>query len=116
MQMIPTLIFAFRIAYSTIIPIIGMITVIVSLTDKFNGREYRAFRVMSFGLVVVFSAIPLLHCIISLGLKRAVAEASMYHMLILAILDALAGIVYSCRIPERFAPGKFDIWFHSHQV
>ena len=101
--------------YSTIIPIIGMSTVVMSLTDKFNTREYRAFRVACFGLIVAFSAIPLLHCIIALGIERAVNEASLYHMLILVILDSLAGIVYSCRIPERFAPGRFDIWFHSHQ-
>ena len=87
----------------------------MSLTDKFNAREYRAFRVVCFGLIVVFSTIPLLHCIVAIGVKRAVAEASLYHMLVLVILDSLAGIVYSCRIPERFAPGRFDIWFHSHQ-
>ena len=92
-----------------------MSTVVMSLTDKFNAREYRAFRVACFGLIVAFSAIPLLHCIIALGIERAVNEASLYHMLILVILDSLAGIVYSCRIPERFAPGRFDIWFHSHQ-
>jgi len=105
-----------RIVYSTIIPILGMTTVVMSLTDKFNAREYRAFRVMCFGLIVAFSVIPLLHCVIAIGLKRAVTEASMCHMLIIVILDLLAGIVYSCRIPERFAPGRFDIWFHSHQI
>lgn len=25
-------------------------------------------------------------------------------------------LLYGCRIPERFFPGKFDVLFHSHQV
>lgn len=30
--------------------------------------------------------------------------------------EGLGALLYACRIPERFCPGKFDIFFHSHQV
>ena len=75
----------------------------------------RALRVACFGLVVAFSIVPVLHCVAAIGVQRAMAEVSLGHMLALVILDALAGVVYCFRIPERFAPGRFDIWFHSHQ-
>jgi len=31
------------------------------------------------------------------------------------LLYAIGGFFYAFKIPERFAPGKFDYWFHSHQ-
>lgn len=31
-------------------------------------------------------------------------------------LYILGAVLYGCRIPERFLPGKFDIWFQSHQI
>ena len=40
------------------------------------------------------------------------------------VLQALAvlmfyspgAVLYACRIPERFLPGKCDFWFQSHQI
>lgn len=28
----------------------------------------------------------------------------------------LGAVLYAARIPERFLPGKCDIWFQSHQI
>ena len=28
----------------------------------------------------------------------------------------LGAVLYACRIPERFLPGKCDFWFQSHQI
>lgn len=31
------------------------------------------------------------------------------------LLEILGAAAYGFRVPERFAPGDFDIWGHSHQ-
>lgn len=37
-------------------------------------------------------------------------------MLIMGALYLTGALLYATRIPERFLPGKCDIWFQSHQV
>ncbi|KAJ1095550.1 hypothetical protein NDU88_000712 [Pleurodeles waltl] len=37
-------------------------------------------------------------------------------LMFVAMLYLIGGAVYAGRIPERFCPGRFDIWFHSHQI
>ncbi|KAJ3011214.1 hypothetical protein HKX48_006964 [Thoreauomyces humboldtii] len=32
------------------------------------------------------------------------------------VIYFIGAVVYASRVPERWAPGKFDIWFHSHQI
>ena len=34
----------------------------------------------------------------------------------MAFLYILGAVLYGLRIPERFLPGKFDLWFQSHQI
>ncbi|KAM3172116.1 hypothetical protein ACTXT7_015221 [Hymenolepis weldensis] len=34
----------------------------------------------------------------------------------MAILYITGALIYACRFPECLYPGKFDIWFQSHQI
>merc|ERR1712150_316891 len=43
-------------------------------------------------------------------------EASMYWMILMGVLYSTGAVLYATRTPERFLPGKCDIWFHSHQI
>lgn len=43
-------------------------------------------------------------------------QASLHYMLIMGALYLTGALLYATRIPERFLPGKCDIWFQSHQV
>ncbi|CAF4980095.1 unnamed protein product, partial [Rotaria magnacalcarata] len=38
------------------------------------------------------------------------------YLLIVASLYLIGACLYAARIPERLAPGLFDIWFQSHQL
>jgi adiponectin receptor len=35
---------------------------------------------------------------------------------LMAVLYITGALVYAMRIPERWFPGKCDVWFHSHQL
>ncbi|CAG8517013.1 36_t:CDS:2, partial [Scutellospora calospora] len=41
---------------------------------------------------------------------------SLKWMLITGAFYLIGAVFYSARIPERFFPGSFDIWGHSHQI
>lgn len=62
---------------------------------------------ISFGLSGV---IPALHFVITDGFWHAVNKASLGWLALMAVLYIVGAIIYAVRIPERFFPGKFDIW------
>ena len=43
-------------------------------------------------------------------------EVSLHYTLIMGLLYLTGALLYATRIPERFMPGKCDIWFQSHQI
>lgn len=62
------------------------------------------------------SAAPIIHLISIYGLKHVIDHGALYHALLMGALYVTGACLYAARIPERFMPGKCDIWFQSHQV
>ena len=60
--------------------------------------------------------IPALHYVIIEGFWRAVHYASMGWLVLMAVLYISGALIYAFRFPERMFPGKFDLWFQSHQI
>jgi adiponectin receptor len=40
----------------------------------------------------------------------------LFYLVLQGVLYIVGAVIYALRIPERFAPGKFDIWGASHQI
>lgn len=74
---------------------------------------------MKVGAFVIFGAssfIPLLHGVQRYGLKYMLQYSGMkWYLLELAFYGTGVGPL-QFRIPERLAPGRFDIWGSSHQI
>jgi len=79
-------------------------------------QEYRAFRASTFVALGFISAAPIIHLISIYGLKHVIDHGALYHALLMGALYVTGAILYALRIPERFMPGKCDIWFQSHQI
>ena len=62
---------------------------------------------MGFGLSGV---IPAMHYLYSEGWFKAVSEASLGSLLLMGFLYIMGALCYASRVPERFFPGKCDIW------
>jgi channel protein (hemolysin III family) len=104
-----------RWIYLTGVSICGGMTLAVSLLDVFQHPKWRVLRAASFAALGLFGVVPWGH----------VALRFPYSEIIWAALgmDALMGaayltgaVVYATRIPEKWFPGRFDIFFHSHQI
>ena len=37
-------------------------------------------------------------------------------LLLSGVFCLVGGLLYMFKVPERFSPGQFDLWFHSHQL
>lgn len=68
---------------------------------------------MSFGLSGI---IPAIHYVLMEGWISKVSQASLGWLILMGLLYILGALFYALRVPERWFPGKCDIWFQSHQI
>jgi adiponectin receptor len=54
--------------------------------------------------------IPAIHYALAKGWIHAISKASLGWLILMGSLYVLGAIVYASRIPERWFPGKCDIW------
>ena len=121
-----------KVIYLTVASILGLGAIIVSLWDQFAEPKYRSFRagVLSseisyhfpfdltvwtifIGIFIAFGlsgAIPAVHYAVMEGWVNAVSYASLGWLILMGALYILGALLYAGRIPERYFPGKCDIW------
>lgn len=105
-----------RILYLAGVCFLGAASVVVSWWDKFSKPEWRLFRT---GVFVTFSLsglAPAVHFGIREGCQNYAAVKTLTWLFVMGGLHLAGAVVYTVRVPERFCPGKFDIWLGSHQI
>jgi adiponectin receptor len=76
--------------------------------------QFRWGRVIVYFFSVVISAYPVISYVISNAAAELRPFLKGWPAVILCY--GLGAVIYGTQFPERFAPGKFDIWLHSHQI
>lgn len=105
-----------KLCYMIGIGIFGVLTIIVCMWDRFNQPDFRVYRAIVFVGLALVGTIPLIHHMILNGVMMSFKLGAMNWMFIMGFLYILGAVLYAARIPERFYPGKCDIWFQSHQI
>ncbi|XP_045165940.1 adiponectin receptor protein-like [Mercenaria mercenaria] len=105
-----------KIIYMVLTFSLGTACIVVSLWDKFSEPRFRALRAGVFIAFGLSGVIPAIHIVSTVGFWDAVNKASLGWLCLMAVLYITGAVIYAVRIPERFFPGKFDIWFQSHQI
>ncbi|KAJ2956473.1 hypothetical protein NQZ79_g7652 [Umbelopsis isabellina] len=105
-----------QIFYMTSISIIGFATGCVTMMKHFRTPTYRWMRTSLFLAMGLSGIIPIGHGVITFGLKMALTSISLGHMIAMGAFYVVGALIYGNRIPERWYPGKFNIWFASHQI
>ena len=82
---------------------------------KMETEEFRPLRIIVFILFSLFSGVPTLHFMILNG-PESLGQLSMHYMKVMMLMYLTGAFFYTSRVPERLCPGKFDIWFQSHQI
>jgi adiponectin receptor len=107
---------SFRNTYLFLIVLFGAVCIFVSMLDKFSEPNLRPVRAALFLSLGLSGLIPTLHYVIIDGLHRAVNLAKLEYILLMGFLYIIGAALYATRFPECVWPGKFDIWFQSHQI
>ncbi|PAV91692.1 hypothetical protein WR25_23159 isoform E [Diploscapter pachys] len=104
------------IIYITMITVLGIAAVIVSLWDKFAEPKFRPLRAGVFVAMGLSAIVPAIHLVLVDGLDYMVGKCALLWMLLMGALYIGGATIYATRVPERFFPGKCDLWFQSHQL
>jgi adiponectin receptor len=65
------------------------------------------------GLSAIF---PVLHGIKLFGLQYMRQAAGLDWVVLQGVLYISGAAIYAARVPEKWSPGKYDIWGSSHQI
>ncbi|PNH08040.1 ADIPOR-like receptor [Tetrabaena socialis] len=104
-----------RVFYLITTTAMGAGAVAMSLIEVFQRTEWRTFRASMFAALGLWGVVPLIHaCMVHKGVA-AVRDATALDVL-MGVLYLVGATIYAARVPERWLPGRFDIWFHGHQV
>ena len=77
---------------------------------------FRVWRAVIFVALGLISALPIIHYLIENGISEAFEKGALTNLLSMGALYITGAGLYAARIPERWLPGKGDIWFQSHQI
>ncbi|XP_039366459.1 adiponectin receptor protein 2-like isoform X3 [Mauremys reevesii] len=105
-----------QLIYLIIVCALGITAITVSQSDHFSTPQYRAVRAGVFLGLGLSGLVPTLHFLLAEGPVRAARAGQVGWLLLMALLYILGAVLYAARVPERFFPGKCDIWFNSHQI
>ncbi|GMR63036.1 hypothetical protein PMAYCL1PPCAC_33231, partial [Pristionchus mayeri] len=105
-----------KITYIVLISILGVAAGFVSMLDKFAESAFRPIRAGVFVAMGLSGVVPAVHYMLTDGIDSMINENAFLHLLLMAGLYIVGAGIYAARTPERFFPGKCDIWFQSHQL
>ncbi|KAJ7053796.1 hemolysin-III related-domain-containing protein [Mycena amicta] len=86
------------------------------LNPAYSKSTHHGTRTSVFIGLGLSGVIPTLRCILREGLHTVFVDQGYRWMVLGAFFYIGGGLLYANRIPERFAPGKFDYFFASHQI
>jgi len=103
-----------KLLYLIPISLLGVSLTVFSTVTAFQSRKFRTVRAGLFALLGLFGAVPLCHQWLINSHHPEVRTVILYEVIMGALYLAGAAF-FVLRIPERFKPGAFDVFFHSHQ-
>jgi adiponectin receptor len=106
---------AFGMFYLVLVTALCIAAGVMLFFPKYSTEEYRWFRATILTSVTGVAIFPIIHLFFIYGFENALFIEKMSGVLEMIIYLVLGLVFYLSKVPERFAPGRFDILFHSHQ-
>ncbi|KRZ20295.1 ADIPOR-like receptor [Trichinella pseudospiralis] len=101
--------------YAVLCMSLGVRSAIQTIKGDLSTAHHRFTRSLVFILNGLSAVIPCLHYRYMYGIPEELMH-SIHLLVIMAFFYITGALIYSCRVPERLMPGKFDTWFQSHQI
>lgn len=105
-----------RYLHIGILIILCSLCLVFCMLKRFAKPEFRVIRTIMFISFGFYSFIPAFQILSQVGFAYANVAYSLSGLVQMASVYVSGAGLYVSRIPERFFPGKFDIWASSHQL
>eukprot|EP00045_Choanoeca_perplexa_P003150 m.28884 g.28884 ORF g.28884 m.28884 type:complete len:515 (+) comp11892_c0_seq1:146-1690(+) len=103
--------------YMAVTLLAGLATAAVTLSSVFDGNDKKALRVLIFSALGCTAIFPTFHYSTMVSSATLFEAFDFFWLFGVSIPLYLSGaFIYVKKWPECFYPGRFDIWFHSHQL
>lgn len=106
----------FQVAYSVAIIVMGAIAMYTVLAPHYATPKYRPYRTAVFLILGLSAIVPVAHAISVYGYRTITETMGLRFLILSGALYVVGALLYAARIPERFAPGRFDLFGASHQI
>ncbi|KAI0318510.1 hemolysin-III related-domain-containing protein [Amylostereum chailletii] len=106
----------YQVFYLGTITVAGLGASYIVLNPEYAKPSHRGARTQVFIALGLCGIFPVWHGLVSHGFSKVCEELGFHWLLLSGALYITGALLYANRIPERFAPGKFDYFFASHQI
>lgn len=107
---------ALQAGYLLAISFFGLLTLPTLVMDTFTHFSYRKLRAWLFVGLGMSGIFPAAHAIYLHTWETAMLAGSLHWSLCMGFFYLFGAFLYAQQYPERWWPGKFDLWLHSHQI
>ncbi|SCU91397.1 LAFA_0F03510g1_1 [Lachancea sp. 'fantastica'] len=102
--------------FTIVVVVLGSICAAFVLNDRFNAKNWRAFRAAFFVLFGFSGVVPIITGLVKFGIEESCKRVQLRFVLWEALFYIVGAVIYGLRLPETLLPGKFDFVGHSHQL
>lgn len=103
-----------RWMYMSIVTALGSIGLVGPFFDFFHHDAFFIPRLIIFCSLTGTGIFPMVH--VNYIMPATQSTPLLQGMALMLFLYGIGVVVYVLKIPERLAPGRFDLWFHSHML
>jgi adiponectin receptor len=98
------------------ITLFGALTLMLSLLNRFQTIQWRTTRAVCFSILGLFGVVPWAHVMWTQAYRNAVINRVMKLDVVMGACYLTGAAIYANRVPEKWFPGRFDLFLHSHQI
>ncbi|KAG5465875.1 hypothetical protein CUR178_00590 [Leishmania enriettii] len=104
-----------RTVYLISITLLGVLGMIGPFFAFFNAQKFFWPRTILYSSLTSIGVLPTIHMFF--GLPSNEQTLPLYKGIFLMLATYCVGVlIYIFKVPERWYPGQFDVWLHSHQL
>ncbi|KAF7951666.1 hypothetical protein EAE96_006965 [Botrytis aclada] len=102
--------------YWSMITLLSLALTLFTLLPPFRTPFFRPYRTLMYAALGLSAVIFIVHSIVIYGISLQYKRLSLGWIVGMAGLNFVGALAYSSRIPEKYYPGRFDIYGNSHQI
>lgn len=102
--------------YWTMTGVLGLLSTIIVVHPRFQGRKWRKVRVATFVATGLSGLFPVVHASFIYPYEEWNQRAAIGYYVVEGMTLLVGTIFYATHFPESWKPVTFDIWGASHQI